>query len=124
MSDNESRTMVNSSMILLLVLAAMVVLFGLSFGLGEVGMMGGAMGLGMVLILLPLVLLLWLVLTAADRDERRRPEPPFQPGAYGEYPLQILDRKYANGEMTYQEYATLRDEIVRNHGMEPPEEGH
>jgi uncharacterized membrane protein len=121
MSENEHRTLVNGTVILLAVLAMVVILFGLSFGMGGYGMMGGAMGLGMVLFILPLVVVVWLVVALADRDERRRPEPPFQAGRYGEYPLQILERKYANGEMTYQEYVTLRDEIVHRHGLEPPE---
>jgi uncharacterized membrane protein len=121
MSENERRTFVNGTVILLAVLAMIALVFGLSFGMDGYGMMGGAMGLGMVLFILPLVLVVWLVVALADRDERRRPEPLFQAGHYGEYPLQILDRKYADGEMTYQEYVTLRDEIVRRHGLEPPE---
>lgn len=119
MSDSENRAMANSSVILLLVFAALVVLVGLSFAIGGGGMMGGAMGLGMLVLLLPLVLLIWLVLVFSDQRETRRPEPPFHPGRYGEYPLQILDRKYSSGEMTYQEYITLRDEIVRKHGFGP-----
>ncbi len=121
MTENENRTFVNGTLILLLLFAMVALLVGLSFGMGGVGMMGGAMGIGMVMFILPLVFVVWLVVALADREERRRPEPRFHPGRYGEYPLQILDRKYANGEMSYQEYVTLRDEIVRQHGLEPPE---
>jgi len=121
MSDSENRAFVNSSLLLLLVFGVLAVLVGLSFVVGGGGMMGGAMGLGMLFLLLPLVLLIWLVLAFSDRREAQRPQPPFRPGGYGEYPLQILDRKYASGELTYQEYVTLRDEIVRKHGIEPDE---
>lgn len=121
MSDSENRAFVNSSLMLLLVFGVLAVLVGLSFAVGGGGMMGGAMGLGMLFLLLPLVLLIWLVLAFSDRRETQRPQPPFRPGSYGEYPLQILDRKYASGELTYQEYVTLRDEIVRKHGIEPDE---
>jgi uncharacterized membrane protein len=110
MSENVSRTMMATVVVIVVVFAGLLLLGSQSFGMMGGGMMGGAMGLGTLLFI---ALLVWLALTAADRQEPQRQTYPPYPGPGGEFPLQVLDRKYSNGEMTYEEYITLREEILR-----------
>ena len=113
MTDNESGALMTSFLIVAVVAIGLLLLGGLSFGMMGGGMMGGAMGLGALLLLVPLVLVIWFLYGLADRRGPRRYEYPPYPGPGGEFPMQVLDRKYANGEMTYEEYITLRQEILR-----------
>ena len=110
MSENENRTLFTGVLIIAVVFALLLLLGGLSVGMMGGGMMGGSMGLGALLVV---GLVIWLVYGLSDRREPRRYEYPPYPGPGGEYPMQVLDRKYARGEMTYEEYATLREEILR-----------
>ena len=105
--------MMTTVVVIVVVFAGLLLLGGLSFGIMGGGMMGGGMGLGALLLLVPLVLLIWFLSSLEDRREPRRSEYPPYPGPGGEFPLQVLDRKYSNGEMTYEEYVTLREEILR-----------
>ena len=113
MSENETGTTAVVMTMVAVVLIALVVLGTMSFGMMGGGMMGGGLGVGLVFLLVPVALLLWLAFYQEGRRELERPERPFQPGPGGEYPLQILDRKLANGELTRTEYETLRQEILR-----------
>jgi uncharacterized membrane protein len=114
MTENENRTMLTAVVVIVAVFAGLLLLGGQTTGMMGGGMMmGGVVGIGALSFL---VLVIWLVFSMADRPQPQRPQPPqrpFYPGPGGEYPLQVLDRKYANGEMTYEEYTTLRQEILR-----------
>jgi uncharacterized membrane protein len=109
MTNSESGTIMTSFLIFAVVAFGLLLLGGLSFGMMGGGMMGGAMGLGALFLLVSLVLVIWFLFGLADRREPRRYEYPPYPGPGGEFPMQVLDRKYANGE-----------EISRDHQRNHP----
>lgn len=65
---------------------------------------GGLMGIGMLLVwLVPIALLLWLFARFAS-DRRSSDKPPRSP-------REILDVRYARGEIDREEYLARRDDL-------------
>lgn len=72
--------------------------------------MGGMMGFGWPFILLPVILIIVIIYAILDRDTVSYYE--------GEDPMQILERRYANGEILRNEYWRIKDDINRNKPVE------
>jgi putative membrane protein len=98
-----------------------IVLLAALFGLGLVGgfsdgMMGGGftggmMGFGWLLMVLPVLFIIFIIYSLLDRDTAPQQRPPPQ-GPYGpETPMQILERRYASGEISREEFHRMKEEI-------------
>lgn len=73
--------------------------------------MGGFMfpGLGLILIIILVIVIVWLLLgqrTPGGRTHSRESEPPAT-----ETPLEILRRRYANGEITREEFESMKEDL-------------
>ncbi len=104
--------------IALVVAIGLMVAFGTltiaSFG-GAYGMMGsGAWGWGLVMMAVPgaiLILVLWAALGGLGNPTAAAAYPVYPP-AEGR-PLEILDGRYARGELSREEYQRMRDDLTR-----------
>lgn len=74
-------------------------------------MHGGGWIVGIVILLAVLLVFgssviggVWLIGRSSTPDRR-------QPGRQGDQPLEILRRRYANGEITHEEYDTMRERL-------------
>ncbi len=80
-------------------------------GMMDGGMMGGMMGFGWLLMVLPILLIVFLVSTLLDRDSTPQ-ERTSQYGYYGpETPMQILERRYASGDISREDFYVMKEEI-------------
>lgn len=103
------------------VLVAVIGLFLLLFLSGTgggmmSGLMGGMMGFGWLIMLSPVILVIVLIFFLLNRGEVSRGAPAYSdPGENGspEDPLEILDRRYARGEISNEEYHRIRDDLGR-----------
>jgi putative membrane protein len=69
---------------------------------------GGVMGIGMILLwLVPIALLVWLFTRIAAGDRRDTNAPPRSP-------MEILDERYARGEIDRDEYQARRADLERS----------
>jgi putative membrane protein len=101
---------VNALLIVVIALIIAVFLISIIFPFGDHGggMMGGMMGLGWLLMLLPIILIVVLVYALLDRE---RPQYYQSAPNIGENPLQILDGRYARGELSREEYLRMRGDL-------------
>jgi putative membrane protein len=76
---------------------------------------GGFWGFGALMMIIPVALLIffiiWLV-EAATRNGRQHEDIPVQ-GQAGKSALDILNERYANGSITSEEYARIKEEITK-----------
>jgi len=97
-----------------IVLIAIFGVIGVTANGGYYGMMGsGSWGWGIAMMAAPVIVLL-IVLVAVMKDLGGRP----QPSASGSHPsaavpLDILDQRYARGELTRDEYLRIRTDLLR-----------
>ncbi len=92
--------------------AGIVLLSGISGGMMGGGMMGGMMGFGWLIMVLPILLVVFLISALLDRNESPRERSP-QYGSYGpETPMQILERRYASGDISRGEFFRMKQEIL------------
>ena len=102
--------------VLLATFAGIVLLGGITGGMMEggmmgCGMMGGMMGFGMLFMVLPILLVVVLISTLLDRNASPRERSP-QYGSYGpETPMQILERRYASGDISRGDFLRMKEEI-------------
>ncbi len=99
----------------LVVAIALMVLLGLlsvsSYG-GYYGMMGsGSWGWALLMMGIPAVVLIVILLIALGG--LREPAVPPNYGAPPPHPLQILEARYARGELTREDYLRIRDDLIR-----------
>ena len=99
---------------LVVAMALMVILgvLGSSTYDGYYGMMGGgSWGWAMLMMGIPAVVLIVVLLAAlgglAEPVAYPTPAPP------PENPLEILERRYASGELTREDYLRIRDDLTR-----------
>lgn len=81
---------------------------------GFMGMMGSGMGVGILYMAVPgifLVVLLVLILVALS--DRVGPAPPPSNAPLPATAFDILDERYAKGELTPEQYARMKQEIQR-----------
>ena len=97
--------------VLLATFIGVVLLGGISGGMMGGGMMGGMMGFGWLIMVLPILLIVFLVSSLLDRDATP-PERTPQYGSYGpETPMQILERRYASGDISREDFFKMKGEI-------------
>ena len=111
MEENERNSWFKVFIVLLLVVIGFV-LFISFFGFGLVGggMMGGMMGFGWPFILLPVILIVVIIYAILDKDTVSN--------YHGEDAQQILERRYANGEISRSEYLKIKDDLKWNYSKE------
>lgn len=84
---------------------------GASGGMMGGGMMGGMMGFGWLLMVLPILLIVFLVSSLLERNSTSS-ERPQSYGYYGtETPMQILERRYASGDISREDFYKMKAEI-------------
>ena len=113
MAYNERDALVRGLIVLTLVVLGLTSLGILSGGMMGGGMMGGGMMGGWLFMLLPIILIIFLISALQGRD--RGPQNRSQ--HYGTYnsetPYQILDRRYANGDLSLEEYIKIKEEFYK-----------
>ena len=72
--------------------------------------MGGMMGFGWLFMFLPVILIIVIIYALLDRDTVSYYD--------GEDPMQVLERRYAIGEISRNEYRRIKDDINRNKPVE------
>lgn len=78
---------------------------------------GGVWGVGMVLMGVFWVALIVLAVWAVIQLSQRNDTGPADPGRFVESPRQILDRRFASGEIDAQTYAEMR-RVLEGRGVE------
>ena len=101
--------------IALVVAIALMVLLGVlstsGYG-GYYGMMsGGSWGWTMVMMGIPAVVLIVVLLAALGGLGAPTAYPTYAP--LGEHPLEILERRYAQGELAREDYLRIREDLTR-----------
>jgi putative membrane protein len=87
------------------------ILGGISGGMMGGGFSGGMMGFGWLFMVLPILFIIFIIYSLLDRDSTPREGPP-QHRTYGtETPMQILERRYAGGEISREEFFRMKEEI-------------
>ena len=99
----------------LVVAIALMVLFGvLSFSTygGYYGMMGsGAWGWGVVMMAVPAVILIVILLAALGGLREPVAYPVYLPPSTN--PLEMLEQRYARGELNREDYLKIREDLTR-----------
>lgn len=99
---------------LVVAIALMVILGVLSFSTfgGYYGMMGsGSWGWATLMMGVPGVLLIVILLAALGGMREPAPNEMYAPPPQN--PLQILEQRYARGELTREDYLKIRDDLTR-----------
>jgi len=111
MEENEKNRWLKVFFALLIVVISFVLFISLSgYGIMGGGMMGGMMGSGWLFMLLPVILIIVLIYALPDRDSVSYYD--------GENPMQVLEGRYANGEISRNEYLKIKDDLNRNNPKE------
>ena len=111
MEENGKNSWFKVLLVLLIVVIGFVLFISLSgFGMMGSGMMGGMMGFGWLFMLLPVILIIVIIYALLDRDTVSYYD--------GEDPMQVLERRYAIGEISRNEYRRIKDDINRNKPVE------
>ncbi len=109
MADNQRDTLIQIMIVLIVAVLGLVVVSSL-FGGGMMGggMMGGMMGFGWLIMLLPIIFIIVLIYALLDKDK-----PSYTPSPYHvkENPLQILERRYASGEVSREDYLRMKEDL-------------
>lgn len=113
MAENESKSWVKTFIIILIVIigfATLISLLGSGSGMMGGGMMGGMMGFGWLFMLFPIILIIFFIyaLTGGDRDQSSQ-----QSNYREESAMMVLERRYANGEISRGEYLRIKEDIRR-----------
>lgn len=99
---------------LVVAIALMVILGVLSFSTygGYYGMMGtGSWGWALLMMGIPAVILIVILLAALGGLREPMAYPASTPSPQN--PLEILDQRYARGELTREDYQKIRDDLTR-----------
>lgn len=99
MADSER----SSFLYLIVILIIGIGILSLFFGGGM--MMGGIMGIGL---LLPVIFIILLIYALSDNDRPVYGQPMNHDG---EGAIRVLDRRYANSEISREEYFKIRNDI-------------
>src|SRR4030042_6418926 len=111
MEENEKNRRFKVFIVLLIaIIVFAVVISTVWFGTAGIGMMGGMMGFGWPFIFVPIIVIIVFIYALLDRDSISYYE--------GGNPMQILERRYANGEITRDEYLKMKDDLNRNNPVE------
>ena len=104
MEENGGNSWFKVLLGVLIVVTGFALFFSL-FGSGKMGnsMGGGMMGFGWGFMVFFLILILIFIFASIDKDEEGR--------CHGEDGQQILERRYANGEISRSEYLKIKDDL-------------
>ena len=112
MRETQRDGLLTIVIVLLATFVGIVLLGGFSGAMMGGGMMGGMMGFGWLIMVLPILLIVYLVSSLIDRNETPRERSP-QYGQYGpETPMQILERRYASGDISREDFFKMKEEIL------------
>jgi len=109
MTKNEKETWLKVLIVILVVVIGMVTLVSLfGYGFGGTGMMGGGMmGFGWLFMILPIIFVILLVFALSNHNT-----PECEHQYYGpDSALKTLDRRYATGEISREEYLRIREDL-------------
>ena len=113
MTENETKSEYKTIIIALIVIIGFGILASLiGFGSGMMGggMMGGMMGFGWLFMLFPIILIIFFIYGLTDGNTDHPYQPPYQ---VGESPIEVLERRYASGEISRGEYLRIKEDIKR-----------
>jgi putative membrane protein len=110
MAEDQRKTLVQ----IMIVLIVAVVGFALVSSLFGGGMMGGGMmggmGFGWIMMFLPIIFIILLIYALLDRESPSNNQTSY----YGnETPMQVLQRRYASGEISRSDYLRMKEDINR-----------
>jgi len=101
----------NSWFKVLIVFLIFVISFVVFVNFPKFGMMGGGMmGFGWPFMFLPVILIIVIIFALSDRNNVSYYD--------GENPMGVLERRYANGKISRNEYCRIKDDINRNNTKE------
>jgi putative membrane protein len=115
MEEYERPSWVKTLIIIIIVVIGLSILISvLGFGTGMMGggmMGGGMMGFGWLFILLPIILIIALIYGLTGRETDKSPQPTYYGG---NSQMEVLERRYANGEISRGEYLRIKEDLRRN----------
>ncbi len=111
MADNEKSNWYIVLAAVVVVAIVLVVIVSLSQDTTRYGMMrGGAAGFGWLFMFVPITLIIVIVYALMDRDRG----PYCQSSNYGsENSIQIVERRYANGEISREQYIQMKEDLLK-----------
>ena len=83
--------------------------YGNGYGMMGGGMMTGMMGFGMILFLIPLIGIIYFVYWIFNRDED--PVRLEKRTNHNNPAIEDLDRRYAKGDLTRDQYLTMKEDL-------------
>jgi putative membrane protein len=113
MADDKRDNLIQITIVLIVAVTGLAIIFGLlGGGLTGGGMMGGMMGFGGLFMLIPVVFVILLIYALVDRDR-----PTYLAGTCYEIenPTQVLEHRYARGELSREDYLRMRDDLSRRY---------
>lgn len=111
MTENERNTGITIAIIISIIVIVFFVISGLfGFEMGNGMMGGGMMGMGWLFMFLPIIFIIFLAIALTDRS--RTPEYEY-PNYVPESPMQALERRYVNGQISREEYLGIKEDILR-----------
>ena len=111
MAGDQRDTLIQISIVLIVAVTGLAIIFGLlGGGLTDGGMMGGMMGFGGLFMLVPVVFVILLIYALVDRDR-----PTYLVGTCFDLdnPMQVLEHRYARGELSREDYLRMREDLSR-----------
>lgn len=114
MTDRKWSPLLWLGVALVVAIALMVILGAMNFSTygGYYGMMGsGSWGWVMLMMGVPAVVLIVILLVALGGLREPILYPPYPPAR--SQPLDILEQRYARGELTREDYLRIRDDLSR-----------
>lgn len=113
MSENETKSQFRWFFIIFIVIFGFIFLISL-FGFGSGMMGGGMMGGGWLFMLFPIIFIVFLIyaLAGRDRNTHEYSQPPYYER---EKPIEVLERRYASGEISRSDYLRMKEDIGRKY---------
>lgn len=111
MADNQRNTLVQIMVVVIVALVGFAIISSLfGFGMMGGGMMGGMMGFGMLFMLLPVIFIIIILYALLDNNRPIYNQQPY----YGNVnPMQVLEQRYASGELSREDYFRIKEDIRR-----------
>jgi putative membrane protein len=109
MSENERSSWLKVYILIFIVIIGLAIL-AILLGSGSGMMGGGMMGGGWLFMFLPIILIIFLIYALTDRDRDQHSQ---KPNYREENAMMVLERRYANGEISRGEYLRIKEDIRR-----------
>ncbi len=118
MKKNDLNTIIYVSVgIIIFIIALSIIIsllgfvFGFRYGMMGGGMMMGMMGVGSFFFLIPIVGIILIFYWIFNKDETQKKGK--KESHRGNSAIRGLDRRYANGELTREQYLTMKGDILK-----------